>query len=285
MDSKTIHRYFTIAGVRVCISGSRDCLFEDAGLLAPFETEEGPADHELYCEVTETFAQPEGTLMYSDSERRVYCKDGVYTSCIGHPDAPYIRVERKGKTHFARFSKGALGGKISAKAALTALEVENMISQENGLLLHAAWIAHDNGAILFTAPSGTGKSTQAELWRQHRGAEVINGDRAMIRFTKDGAHAVGIPFCGSSRISKNCCLPIRAVVYLSQAPHNRISSLEGVTAFRRIWEGCSVHTWNREDVAKAVDGVQKLISTVPVYHLECRPEEGAVSALEAVLYP
>ena len=74
------------------------------------------------------------------------------------------------------------------------------------------------------------------------------------------------------------------MVYLTQAPQNTVTRLNGVKAFRNIWEGCSVHIWNREDVAKATDAVQRLIAAVPVYHLACTPDEAAVSALEAVLY-
>ena len=54
------------------------------------------------------------------------------------------------------------------------------------LVFHASYVGCDGGAMLFTAPSGTGKSTQAELWRVHRGARVLNGDKAAVRSTVEG---------------------------------------------------------------------------------------------------
>lgn len=283
MDSKEINRYYSIAGSTVCVCGREDALFQDPGILAPFQTAAQPAEYRLLCEIVDDLPEPEGELLFSSTERRVYRLNGAYVSYIGSENNPYIRVERQGRERSARFLRAAVRNRIGAKSLLTAMEAESMIAGAGGLLLHASCIEHNGEAILFTAPSGTGKSTQAELWREHRDADVINGDRIMVKISETGVHAVGIPFSGSSGICKNRTLPLGAVVYLSQAPENRITPLGGVKAFRKIWEGCSVHTWNREDMAKAMDTVQKLIAAVPVYHLACTPDESAVTALEAVL--
>ena len=105
----------------------------------------------------------------------------------------------------------------------------------------------------------------------------------MIRVSDAGCEVVGVPFSGSSGISKNVRMPLKAIIYLSQSPDNQLSQLAGISAFRRIWEGCSLHTWNREDVARTADTVQKLISSVPVLHLKCTPDECAVNVLESAL--
>lgn len=283
MDSENLELYFTIAGSLVRISGEKDALFEDHGMLDPFRVEKADPDHTIHCQMVDEIPRPDGELVFSNAERRVYREGSSCVSYIGRENAPFIRVARRGNGRIAQFARKSLGEKISPKAVLTALEVEAMIAQAGGILLHASCIEYQGAAILFTAPSGTGKSTQAELWRECRGAEVINGDRIMIRFGRSGAEAVGIPFSGSSGICKNRILPIRAIVYLSQAPENGVAPLRGVKAFRNLWEGCSVHTWDREDTANAMDAVQKLIASVPIYHLACTPDERAVSALEQVL--
>ena len=65
--------------------------------------------------------------------------------------------------------------------------VESMLGYDT-LLMHGAVIAVGNKAWLFTAPSGTGKSTQAELWERYRNAEQINGDRSWpIRYHSGGS--------------------------------------------------------------------------------------------------
>ena len=285
MGSNLMRKYYCFGGETVCISGKPEELFLEDGILAPFRVAEGPASHRLCCEIVDRLSPAEGEVVFRDAERRVYREKGGYVSCIGREESPYLRVERQGELHQAQFLHTSIRERITPKAALLALEMEAFIARSGGILLHGAWIALDGEAIVFTAPSGTGKSTQAELWRKFRGAEIINGDRVMIRVRDGVAEAVGIPFAGSSGICQNCTLPIRAVVYLSQAPRNTVLPLRGVKAFRSIWEGCSVHVWNREDVSMIIDTVQKLITAVPVYHLACTPEEAAVAALEAAMKP
>ena len=147
-------------------------------------------------------------------------------------------------------------------------------------LLHASCICHEDGAILFTAPSGMGKSTQAQLWNAHRSATVINGDRVVLG-VKDGVcMAYGVPFSGTSGIQKQASLPIKAIVYLGKAPKTTINRLTGVRAFRIIWEGVTLQHWNQDDVDNCVSALVKILADVPVYELQCTPDETAVTALE-----
>jgi hypothetical protein len=75
-------------------------------------------------------------------------------------------------------------------------------------------------------------------------------------------------------------MPLAAVVCLSQAPENRITRLRGVRAFRPLWEGCSLDLWNQADIALGTQAVVDTVSTVPVFHLACTPDEQAVQTLE-----
>ena len=68
------------------------------------------------------------------------------------------------------------------------------------VLLHASVIEYAGGAVLFSAPSGTGKSTQAALWARHRGAHIRNGDKAGVRVLPDSVRAYGV---SSNWIVKN----------------------------------------------------------------------------------
>ena len=78
-------------------------------------------------------------------------------------------------------------------------------------------------------------------------------------------------------------VPLAAVVYLGQSSENVIRRLEGGQAFCRLWEGCSVANWAKEDAEKATETAMKILKKVPVYHLMCRPDESAVGILEKEL--
>ena len=161
--------------------------------------------------------------------------------------------------------------------------LEHLIASHDGVILHSSYIATDRGAILFTAPSGTGKSTQAELWRRHRAAEVVNGDCSVVRRGEDGFFAWGLPFNGTSGICRNKNIPLLAIVYLTQHSENRITRLGGAAAMSALLEGSKVNMWDPEDGAALTKMFSSLISEVPVFRLDCLPDEGAVECLEEAL--
>lgn len=161
--------------------------------------------------------------------------------------------------------------------------LERLLLHYDALLLHSALVRWNDRAVLFTAPSGTGKSTQANLWERYENADVLNGDRAALRHHGNIWLACGLPYAGSSGIYRNESAPIAAIVYLRQAPQNRISRITSTEAMRLIYPELTIHRWDAGFVNKAVDLFLDLISQVPVYILECLPDEGAVQVLKEQL--
>ncbi|MGN0773653.1 MAG: hypothetical protein ACI4MP_07665 [Candidatus Ventricola sp.] len=141
----------------------------------------------------------------------------------------------------------------------------------------------DGKALIFSAPSGTGKSTQADLWEKYAGGEVINGDRTLLR-KKDGVwHAYGCPMCGTSGIHKQGNEPIRAIVMLSQGTENEVRRLSAGEAFQRIYPEITVPRWNRELVLRAMELLDDVLARVPIYALSCTPDARAVEALREAI--
>lgn len=168
-------------------------------------------------------------------------------------------------------------------AFVSLLALERRQLALGGLILHCACICHDGEAILFSAPSGTGKSTQADLWARFRGAEVINGDRMLLQKRGGRWLARGWPVCGSSGICHNRDLPIRAVVNLSQAPVDRAQRMAPMQAFTRLYSEITINRWNRQGNLQVMELLEDLVTAVPAYHLACTMEESAVEALEAAM--
>ena len=279
--------YFAYAGSVVHITGEDPEFCQDAGKYSEYLVPPQNADRRMICRMVDKLSLPSGKLVFREPARNIY-SDGetVITylgSLNGELDRAYTRISRRGSLVEAEFLRSAAPNGIYAKGLLQALEVEHVAIENQGFVLHAACIEHEGAAIVFTAPSGTGKSTQADLWKAHRGAEVINGDRIMIQSADEGFRIVGIPYCGSSRINKNRTLPLKAIVYLQQAPGNRATVLRGMEAFKRVWEGCSIHVWNRKDMEQCMATVTRMLGQVPVIRLECTPDLGAVEALEAIV--
>lgn len=203
--------------------------------------------------------------------------------CLTETNFPYAHVSWDYHTPgelFCYYLPGAVQYLRTTKALIDLLGLEAVMLHKYALLLHAAFIRSNGRGILFTAPSGTGKSTQASLWEKHMGAEILNGDRAGIRKIGDTWHAFGLPYAGSSNIYRNESAPLKALVLLRQAKENRVSRISSAEAMRFIYPEVTIHRWDPEFVDHAVNLFLELCGDVPVYLLECLPDEGAVRTLE-----
>ena len=163
------------------------------------------------------------------------------------------------------------------------LGFESLLIHRNRLCLHAACVDTPLGGILFSGPSGIGKSTQANLWHRHRGAKHINGDRPILSKDKDRWLAWGSPYAGSSLCHVNDNSPVAAIVMLRQAKTCSLRKLDQAEAFRAVWSGLTVPGWDKTAVEKAFDLTAELIGTVPIYQFDCTPDQAAVEFLEGQL--
>lgn len=163
------------------------------------------------------------------------------------------------------------------------LSLEQKMIKKNSVILHSAYMCYKDAAVLFSAPSGTGKSTQADLWGKYRGTRTINGDRSLLIREEDGWYAYGWPVCGSSEICHNEKYPIRAIVMLKQAKENKICSLKGIKAVRELMAELTINTWDVVYQNAVMDQLEQILLEIPVYKLECDISEEAVKCLEEKL--
>ena len=164
------------------------------------------------------------------------------------------------------------------------LGMETILLRNSGLLLHSSFIRCQGQAILFSAPCGTGKSTQAELWEKYEGADIINGDRAGLRNLDGVWKAFGLPYAGSSKIYRNESAPLGAIVLLRQAKDNHLRRLCPVEAFPDLYREITVHRWDRQFVENSTALLLRLLEDIPVYLLECRPDREAVEIVRNEIF-
>lgn len=163
------------------------------------------------------------------------------------------------------------------------MDINHQLLLHRRVVMHSASVRTEQGVILFAAPSGVGKSTQAKLWHAHRRAEILNGDKNAVGIEQGTAMAYGLPFCGTSGICQPYQLPLRAIVLLEQAQQNETTRLQGVEAVIRVLRNCMGHQAVQEVAGMMLKQIAALLETVPVYHLACTPDIRAVQALENAL--
>ena len=162
---------------------------------------------------------------------------------------------------------------------LNCLALDKTMNDYGRLLLHSSFIETPQGAILFTAPSGTGKSTQADLWNQYKGTVIINGDRSGVWKENGIWMAGGVPWCGTSGICINRSMPLKAVVILRQDKQNELVDVRVSEKFKALMEQTTINPWNKEMYINAQNLLLDLCQNVPVYWLSCLPDREAVEIL------
>ena len=144
--------------------------------------------------------------------------------------------------------------------------------------IHSSVVMHQGKSVFFLGESGTGKSTQTQLWLNHiPETELLNDDSPFIRVEADGnIRAYGSPWSGKTSCYKNLCTPIAAFVRLSQAPYNRIRRLAGIEALGALLPSCPfAFAYDKRLSEQVYSILSQTLSQLPVYHLECLPDEDA----------
>ena len=163
---------------------------------------------------------------------------------------------------------------------LEIINIEQILNNFSAFILHSSFIEWKDKGILFSAPSGTGKSTQADLWDKYEDVEIINGDKAGIRKMDGRWTAYGLPFAGTSGIYKNKKAEISHIIVLRQGKENKLTKLSPREAFIKLYSETIVHTWDKEFQENIVNMITDVVQSVPIYQYECLPDKSAVDFLK-----
>ena len=151
------------------------------------------------------------------------------------------------------------------------------------ILFHGSVIAVDGVAYLFTAASGTGKSTHAALWRKYFGerAVMVNDDKPLLHIG-DVVTAYGTPYDGKHKLSNRIAVPLKAICILTRAAENSIVQVTKSEAYPMLLQ----QAYRPNDVfalQKTLDLVDKMTEKLELYRLGCNMElEAAKVAYEGM---
>ena len=155
-----------------------------------------------------------------------------------------------------------------------------------GFRLHASAVVLDGKAYLFSAPSGTGKSTHTSLWLEYFGrgrAHIINDDSPIIRRAGNQYIAYGSPWSGSSNLNRNDSAPIQAIAFIERSQNNWIHPLSEEEAVF-----CLLNQSRRTAVTTHLENMLSLfgglMQKVPIYRMGCTRGLSAVSMAYSAMH-
>ncbi len=163
---------------------------------------------------------------------------------------------------------------------VTGAQFYRQLLDYDGMMLHSSAIVVDGKAYLFTADSGTGKSTHTRLWLQKFGdrAFILNDDKPALRLEDGTWYAYGTPWSGKEDISVDVRVPVAGIAVVYRAQENTIEPFKGIGAIHAILKQVNRPVC-KEYREKLLDLLDKLITQVPVWKLQCNmdPEAAEVS--------
>ena len=261
-------RHYKVAGHTFAVTGKAE-VFEQMESYEPFRCEDGEP---LFSLTIDSGVVPEYTEVYP-SKKKVGMIPGRTAS------GNYV-FDYKSKTKSEgclicskdyREGQLIITGDIPTRflRILYALATAG----KDTLVLHAVVVSYGGKGYMFIAPSGTGKSTHARLWLEHiEGTELVNDDFPVVR----GNMVYGSPWGWRTPCYRNVSYPIGGMVRLSQASFNKIRRLSSIEAYMNLFVSSADKRYFGSRIADKMHQLEeRLASTIPMWHLECLPDEAA----------
>lgn len=167
---------------------------------------------------------------------------------------------------------------------LLRLAVECRMALHNGVAIHASCVRVNNQAVLFAAPSGAGKSTQAALWKKHLGAGILSGDRPLLNVHQQEVRVHGVPWDGKEQIFLQEDWPVAAIVEVRKASRHCVRRLSPNQAFRLLAKQCFIPMWDDAAKFSVMRMMRQIAKSVPCYRFFCLPDAGGVELLGGILF-
>lgn len=152
-------------------------------------------------------------------------------------------------------------------------KIAERMPEHDTILFHGSCVVVDGAGYLFTAKSGTGKSTHTRLWRELLGdrAIMVNDDKPLIRMSSDGAIIYGTPWDGKHRLSSNIAVSLKALCVLEQAEKNVIQPISVNEAYPMLLQQ-AYRPMDRTALNKTMTLIDRMVNAVSLWRLGCNTD-------------
>ncbi len=270
----------------------QDSAFFERRYAAYFAEKNEPAQMHITSRIVPEIVPPEGKpVMQVRSTTVVELPDGrrchyqydrkrerYHQLCCYQPDFSEVDISLAPPTEqgfpFAEFEHAYTGFDFAARLGVL-----------GGAVLHGSSIAYKGRGVIFSAPSGTGKSTHTGLWKQAFGDDVvyINDDKPALRFEGETIQVYGTPWSGKTDLNTNISAPLHAVVFVERGENNAVRRLD-LTESIFYLQSQVIQPYHDGDIGSMlIDRMITVAQTVPVYLLTCNMDiEAAHVARKAI---
>ncbi len=152
----------------------------------------------------------------------------------------------------------------------TGAEFYNALMSFGGFFLHSSAVMMDGKAYLFSAPSGTGKSTHTSLWLKKFGdrAKILNDDKPAIRIINDEIRVFGTPWSGKDDSSVNTDVALAGICFLERDTTNHVEEISKEEGIAKVLNQ-TIRPSDRTQMSQLLDTLDIVIGRTPIYKMGC----------------
>lgn len=276
-----------LGGIVIDICSDRE--LPVSSIMAPFYKKNNDRDLELSVHITwdwKNARHPVSQPVGEDLLQNYYKEDNYYYCEAKGGKAPVTCT-----CYMSNFSwmecaineKPFIEPPDTLEKILRLLPMRAIFTHFQTLFLHASQVAVQGTGIVFSAASGTGKTTQAKLWQQYAKATIVCNDRTLIRQKNGIWQTYGYPIDGSEPVRSNEVNKLGCIVLLKQGSENVLSRLRTGKAVSLLMEQSVIDCWDVQARASTLTLLIEIAQKIPVYQLICTPDKGAVDLLKRCL--
>ena len=297
-------RYFQIAGITVRVESELD--FDAVGFkpeLARFAVA-GPGDDNVtirhYFELPDMNGKEFGKELYRKPPWAISRKNGTWFYRGISPDESDAELHRVAvfnadHTHATIYSPPHDEQLIRERGwhSLSLFPTDQiwlapLLANRNAMLLHSAAAILNGQGLLFVGHSEAGKSTTVTMLKNARdpkgfgnpigSVEILCDDRNIVRRWDDGWRVHGTWSHGEVVDVSSASAPLRAILFLQQAPRNELVPLsDRKEIWRRLLATLIKPMVTAEWWQKELDVLERLVKEVPCYTMDF-DKSGAIVA-------
>ena len=154
--------------------------------------------------------------------------------------------------------------------------IAEQLPEFDRFVFHGASIKAFEKGYVFTAPSGTGKSTHVGLLMKYFGdrVSIINGDKPLLGVSGNLATVYSCPWAGKEGWNNNTSAPLGGIILLRRGTVNTIKKIDPAEYFNELMKQVYIPDGSVMKL-KTLELIDRLSKLVPFYLLECDMSEKA----------